>query len=174
MHSGDNSEFLKIEFNDSVHKHFGVFYCVPLGNINGVWFKNHRVNLAGILIQELVDRRHRFVIVKPVLSADDPEAQNTVVVVEELKPLSTGGGWEAGDYSHFPDASDAAISRDEAAAFDEVFVAFWVVEAADERPNNGGGGVDALRYERGASGWVWFELVVSFDNRFESFVLLVS
>lgn len=172
--SGDNSEFLKIEFDDSVHKHFGVLCCVPLGNINSVGFKNHRVDLAGILIQELVHGRHRFVVVKPVLSADNPEAQNPVVVVEELEPLGAGGGWEAGDYSHFPDASYSAIAGDEAAAFDEVFVALWVVEAADERPNHRGGGVDSLGYEGGAGAWVRFKPVVSFDNRFESFVLLVG
>lgn len=97
-----------------------------------------------------------------------------MVVVDELKPLGASGGWEAGDYGHFSDASDTAIAGDETAAFDEVFVAFGVVETADERPNGGGGGVDALGYERSASGWVRFEPVVCFDNRFEGFVLFVG
>lgn len=109
-----------------------------------------------------------------MLSTDDPKAQNTVVIVDKLKPFGAGRGWKARDYGYFSDASYTAIAGDETAAFDKVFVAFGVVEAADERPNHRGRGVDALGYERSASCWVWFEPVVSVDNRFEGFVFLVG
>lgn len=79
---GNSSKFLKIQFDDRVDKHFGILAGVSFRYVDDVRLQNDGVNFA--VFVELIHRRHWSVIVQPVLSSDHPEAQNMLLVVQNL------------------------------------------------------------------------------------------
>ncbi|CAL5351557.1 unnamed protein product [Camellia sinensis] len=134
------SERLKIASNNRLHKHARLFLRIPRRRIHDVRLHNHRSRA----VCGGVERRHRLIIREAVIAADDAEADDVALVVENLEPLSAVGGGEAGDDVDLPDGADVAVAVDEVAALDEVLVRLWVVEAADDGPDGGDGGGDVV------------------------------
>lgn len=92
----------------------------------------------------------RAVIVEPMVPADDAEADDVSLVVEDLEALGAGPRGEAGDHVDLSESADVAVSDYDLAALEEVLVGLGVVEAADDGPDGGDGGGDGLGH-RGAA-----------------------
>ncbi|CAH9074336.1 unnamed protein product [Cuscuta europaea] len=165
------SQLLEVQLDDGVREHPGIFAGVAFGNVDDVGLEDDGVNAGAVRSAELVDRRDAAVVVEAVLAADDAEAEDVPVVVEDLEALGAGGSGDAGDDGDLPDAADAAVAG-HGAALDEMLVLLGVVEAADEAPDDGGGGVDVLSDERGAGVGQGIEGVVAADQRLQSGELL--
>ena len=163
----DLAEFLKVKFDDSVNKHLSIDTGVSFGYVDDVRFQNNGVNLTVVGVLELVDGGDGAVVVEAVFAADDAEAEEVLVVVEDLEALGAGGGGEARDDGDFTDAADAAVAGAHVAALDEVLVLLRVLEAPDEGPHRVCRRVDALRYDGAADFRGRFELVVRVDDAFE-------
>nr|GMD42757.1 Myb/SANT-like DNA-binding domain protein [Ipomoea batatas] len=148
-------KLLQIQLNHRVGKHTRISSGVPFGYIDDIRLQNDCVKVIIIVIVgpaaagELVDRGDAPVVIEAVLAADDAEAEDVVVVVEDLEALGAGGGGDAGDDGDFPDAADAAVAG-HAAALDEMLVLLRVVEAADDGPHHARRRVDVLRDQRRA------------------------
>ncbi|CAH9126609.1 unnamed protein product, partial [Cuscuta epithymum] len=164
-------QLLEIELDDGVGEHPGIFSGVAFRNVDDVGLEDDGVNAGAVGSPELVDRRDAAVVVEAVLAADDAEAEDVLVVVEDLEALGAGGGGDAGDDGDLPDAADAAVSG-HGAALDEMLVLLGVVEAADEAPDDGGGRGDVLSDERCAGVGQGIEGVVAADQRLQPGELL--
>jgi len=165
VQSGSHSnlpEFLKVKLHHSVHKHLRIHSSVPFGNVHDVGFQHNGVNLT--VPVELVHGRHGAVVMEPVLAADHAEAEQVVVVVENLEALGAGGRREARNDGDLPDAADAAVAWAHVAALDEVLVLLRIIEASNQGPHRVRRSLDTLRYDRGADFGGWRELVVRVDG----------
>lgn len=163
----DLAEFLKVKLNDSVNKHLSINTGVSFGYVDDVRLQHNGVNLTVVGSLELVDGGDGAIVVEAVLAADDAEAEEVVVVVEDLEALGAGGGGEARHDGDLADAADAAVAGAHVAALDEVLVLLRVLEAPDEGPHRVCRRVDALRYDGAADFRGRFELVVRVDDAFE-------
>lgn len=67
-----------------------------------------------------------------MVPTNDAEADNVSLVIEDLESLPTVSGGEAGDDVDFPEGTHVAVTDDDLAALEEMFVRLWVVEAADD------------------------------------------
>ena len=100
---------------------------------------------------ELGDGGDGAVVAEAVIPADDAEAEDVAVVVEDLEALGAGGGREA---RHDGDLADAAhggaVAGPEVARLDEVLVPLRRGEPAHDGPHGGQRRVHALRHQRRA------------------------
>lgn len=72
------------------------------------------------------------VVPQAVFTADDDEAEDVVLVVENLEPFDAGGCRKTGDHRHLTNTSDGgSVSLDYVAGLDEVFVASWICEGSE-------------------------------------------
>lgn len=71
---------------------------------------------------------------KPVVAAEDLDAEDVLVVVEKLQSLGAGGRREAGFHIDFSNAPDPEISAYHAPAY-EGFVPLRLVESPHQRPH---------------------------------------
>ena len=127
----DRREFLQIEFNDSISKHTRVVFRVPFRHIHNVRLKNHRPDPS--LPLEPVHRRHRLVILQPVLASDDAEPRHPPLVVEHVEPLRRRVRRQPADHDHVARATDAHLeSFLDGAGLDEVLVGLRFVELTDD------------------------------------------
>lgn len=156
-------KLLQIQLNHRVRKHTGVFSGVSFRDIDDVRLQNDGVN-AILTPPKLVDRRDATVVVEAVLAADDPEAEDVLLVVEDLEALGAGGGRNAGDHRDLPDAPHAAVAN-HPAALDEMLVLLRVIEPPHERPHHARRRVNMLRDERRACVGQGIEGVVAADQR---------
>lgn len=153
---GDDGEFLEVQLDDGIGEHLRVLAGVPLRYVDDVRLQNHRVDVP-FAADELVDRRHGPVVVEPVLAADDSEAENVPLVVQNLQPLHARRRRQPRHDSHLPHAphpdggAAAVIIAPHVAALYEVLVLLWAVEAADQGPHRLGRGLDPLGYQGRAS-----------------------
>lgn len=141
---GDGSELLKVEPHHRIGEEASVFLCVPLGNVDEVGFENDGPDLTGTVVESM-NGGDRAVVFEAVLAADDAEPGDATVFVEEVESFGGGGGWEAGDDIDVSGAADGHLEAVfDGAAFDEVLVGLWVVEAADDGPDGVWWRVDTL------------------------------
>lgn len=71
----------------------------------------------------------RLVVSQAVVPADNAEADDVALVVEDLEALGAPAGGEAGDDVDLAEGAHVAVSDDDVAALDEVLVGLRVVEA---------------------------------------------
>lgn len=71
----------------------------------------------------------RLVVSQAVVPADNAEADDVALVVEDLEALGAPAGGEAGDDVDLAEGAHVAVSDDDVAALDEVLVGLGVVEA---------------------------------------------
>jgi len=90
------------------------------------------------------------VVGEAVVPADDAEADDVALVVEDLEALGAPRCGKAGDDVDFPECPDVAVSSDDVATLHEVLVGLWVVEAPHDGPHGGHGGGDLLHHRRTA------------------------
>ncbi|KAA8517726.1 hypothetical protein F0562_015215 [Nyssa sinensis] len=91
-----------------------------------------------------MERRDGSVIREPVFPSDDTEADDVVLVVEDLEALGAVFCREAGNDVNLAESADVAVPDDDVAALDEVLVGLWIVEAADDGPHCSDRGGDLL------------------------------
>lgn len=166
---GDGGELLEVELDDDVGEHLGVLLAVAVGDVDDVGLEDDGVGLGVPGIgEELGDGGDGAVVLESVLAASDAEAEDVVVVVEDLEALDAGGGGEAGDNSDLTDAPDGvAVAGDEAAALHEVLVTLRAGEAADHRPHRAQRSLDTLRDQGRARARRARERMVRLDKRLQ-------
>ena len=69
-----------------------------------------------------------------MVSSDDPDAEDVLIVVEVLQPLEAGGRGEPGFYIHLPQAPDADAPLHDASA-DKGLVLLRLIESPNQRPH---------------------------------------
>jgi hypothetical protein len=147
---GDGGELLEVELDDGVGEHARVLLRVPLGDVDDVGLDDDAVGPR----LELGDGGDGAVVAEAVVAADDAEAQDVAVVVEDLEALGAGGGREARDDGDLADAADGgAVAGLQVAGLDEVLVALRAGEAPHDGPHSGERRVHALRHQRRARPW---------------------
>lgn len=167
---GHNCKLLKIELHNSVHKHLGVFSSVPFWYIHDIRLQNDGVHLA--ILGKLVYGSDRSIIIESVLPSHDTKAQNMLLIIENLEPLSAGGGREPRNHGDLSNAPNPTIAG-HGATLDEVLVLLGVVKASDEGPDNMGRSIDLLGDEGSAGVGRRLEGVVGLDDGFESSEFLI-
>ena len=141
---GDLSEWLEVAPNDGVDEHARVLHGVPRRNIDHVGLDHNGPVAVTRGWRRAVEGGDRLVVSQAVVPADDAEADDVALVVEDLEALGAPAGGEAGDDVDLAEGAHVAVSDDDVAALDEVLVGLGVVEAPHDWPHGGDGGVDLL------------------------------
>jgi len=90
------------------------------------------------------------VVGEAVVPADDAEADDVALVVEDLEALGAPRCGEAGDDVDFPERPDVAVASNDVTALHEVLVGLRVVKAPHDGPHGGHRGGDLLHHCRAA------------------------
>lgn len=163
----DRSKLLEIQPHNSVSKKPSILLSVPLRHINNVRLQNNGPDLTTLTFKAM-NGRDRAIVPKPMLTTNDSKPGDVAFIIENIKPLGAGGGGEAGDDVDLPGGPHGHVEVvGDVAAFDEVLVGLWAVEAADDGPDGGERGVDALGEEGGALGGAHKVGVVEDDGGLE-------
>lgn len=131
-------EWLKITPNNCVNKHTSVLFSISRRNIHHVGLNNHRagtITLAGGM-----ECSNGTVVSKPVISTNNAKTDDMTILVEDLEAFGAAGRRETWYKVDLPECAHITFAVDETAAFDEVFVGLWLVEAANDGPDGGDGG----------------------------------
>ena len=140
----DLSQRLQITTYYCIHKHTRLFFSITRRHIHNEGLDHHCPGPSS----GRVKRHDRPVIVEPVITADDTEADDVALIVEDLEPL---GAWPGGESRHHVDLTErayVAVTVYDVAALDKVLVRLRVVEAADNRPYHRDGRVYGLHHRR--------------------------
>ncbi|KAK2999375.1 hypothetical protein RJ639_037033 [Escallonia herrerae] len=118
----------------------GLVLGVTGRHVNDVRFDDNRP-VAGTCG---VKRGDGPIVGEAVVAADDAEADDVALVIEDLEPLGAAGRRQAGDDVDFAEGTHVPVAYKNVAALDKVLVGLRVVEAADHRPDGGDGSGDLL------------------------------
>ena len=77
------------------------------------------------------------VVREAVLTADDAEADDVALIVEDLESLGAVIRRKAGDDLDLAESAYVAVADDDVTALDEVLVSLGIVESPDDRPDRG-------------------------------------
>ncbi|KAF7825493.1 protein BZR1-like protein 2-like [Senna tora] len=128
----DGTIYKKVAPNNGIHKHTCVLLRVPRRHVHRVRLHHHRpVAVAA------VQGGDGAVIGEAVVPADDAEAEDVALVVEDVEALGAGRSGEARDDVDLTESTDVAVANEDAAGLDEVLVGLGVVESADDGPDGG-------------------------------------
>ena len=147
------SQGLQIAPYDCVHENASLFFSVTGRYVNHVRLDDNCPSVASVA----VERGDGPVVPEAVVAADDAEAHDVALVVEDLEALGARHGGKPGDHAHLAEGADmnAAVTPgascgDHVAALYEVLVGLRVVEAPHHRPHGGDRRVDRLDHEGAA------------------------
>lgn len=135
-------ERLQVAPNDRIHEHTRVLLRVPWRHVHRVRLHHHRPALVAAVSG--MEGGDGAVIGEAVVPADDAEAEDVALVVEDVEALGAGGGREAGDDVDLTKSANVAVADEDVAGLDEVLVGLGVVESADDGPDGGDGSGDLL------------------------------
>jgi hypothetical protein len=71
-------------------------------------------------------------------------------MVKDLEAFGAISSWETRDDVDLTESTHVAVSEDDVAALEEMFISLWVVEVANDRPYSGDRGSDLLYHGRAA------------------------
>jgi len=99
------------------------------------------------IYKPLVQSGDGSIIVEPGIAPDDAEAQNMLLLVQNVQSLSDGGRRETGNDSNVSEATNPELPTHEAIA-DEFLIDLRLVESPNQRPNNAYRGIHSLYQHR--------------------------
>uniref|UniRef100_A0A803P382 Uncharacterized protein n=1 Tax=Cannabis sativa TaxID=3483 RepID=A0A803P382_CANSA len=90
------------------------------------------------------------VVIKTVIPSHDAEAQHVALVVKYLQPLPARLGRKARNHVDLAEGAHVAITVDDVAALEKVFVGLWVIEPSHHGPYSLYSRIDRLDHARAA------------------------
>jgi len=146
---GDVSQGLQIAFDDGIHEQTCLLFRIPMRHIHHVGFDHSGSRFP--IYKRLLQIGDGSIIVEPVISPHDAEAQNMLLLVQNVQSLGAGSCRETRDDLNLSQAADLDLQiplTPYGAVADELLVDLRLVEAPHQRPDHAQRRLHSLDHHR--------------------------